>query len=70
MDFYLNIRNSSYKQRKHLKGYMSYFSYGMKLLFVSVFAILVFNTEVVFVLFSEVQSNFFRKVTPKANNSI
>ena len=35
MDFYLNIRNSSYKQRKHLKGYMSYFSYTK--LFVSVF---------------------------------
>lgn len=53
-----------------MKGYMSYFSYGMKLLFVSVFAILVFNTEVVFVLFSEVQSSFFRKVTLKAKNSI
>ena len=35
MDFYLNIRNSSYKQRKHLKGDTSYFSYTK--LFVSVF---------------------------------
>ena len=35
MDFYLNIRNSSYKQRKYLKGDTSYFSYTK--LFVSVF---------------------------------
>lgn len=35
MDFCSNIRNSSYKQRMHLTGYMSYFSYTN--LFVSVF---------------------------------
>lgn len=41
------------------------------LLFEPVFCTrLVFTTEVVFVLFSEVQSSFSRKMTAKANNSI